>query len=212
MNEPNLVLRMRDHPRSRVVYWPFSRVASTKEGSSPLARGLREVRDRLCGRPGIIPARAGFTRPRPGRWCQPPDHPRSRGVYRTDSATLIHQRFPGSSPLARGLPHAAGCQGGDGRIIPARAGFTWARASLFERGRDHPRSRGVYPICSSIFSALAGSSPLARGLRGHTQVEQRGPGIIPARAGFTYSAKESAPTVRDHPRSRGVYSSNFASE
>ena len=31
-------------------------------------------------------------------------------------------------------------------------------------------------------------------------------GIIPARAGFTFSGTSSRNTCRDHPRSRGVYS------
>ena len=77
-----------------------------------------------------------------------PDHPRSRGVYRTtDIATeagwrIIPARagftrvdgvgleWPlGSSPLARGLLlcRLRGVPGG--RIIPARAGFTTAAAT-----------------------------------------------------------------------------------
>ena len=70
----------------------------------------------------IIPARAGFTlhvRLEPGDHG---DHPRSRGVY------VIPERYrrfmKGSSPLARGLPDGAHGAVGDGRIIPARAGFT----------------------------------------------------------------------------------------
>ena len=30
------------------------------------------------------------------------------------------------------------------RIIPARAGFTWADGERADRIQDHPRSRGVY--------------------------------------------------------------------
>ena len=51
-----------DHPRSRGVY-PFSRAfLMTMRGSSPLARGLREVIARQGVENRIIPARAGFTR------------------------------------------------------------------------------------------------------------------------------------------------------
>ena len=50
-----------DHPRSRGVYSYFVSKKGPYEGSSPLARGLRE--DELKGNEirGIIPARAGFT-------------------------------------------------------------------------------------------------------------------------------------------------------
>ena len=77
----NQVQHTPDHPRSRGVYYISSFIIHHHLGSSPLARGLPAVRARASSRRGIIPARAGFTRP--GRvllgaeW----DHPRSRGVY-----------------------------------------------------------------------------------------------------------------------------------
>ena len=52
------------------------------------------------------------------------DHPRSRGVY---PKTLEEpSNWPGSSPLARGLPIEDGKAASKRRIIPARAGFTLA--------------------------------------------------------------------------------------
>ncbi len=52
-----------DHPRSRGVYPTKESDGRMFVGSSPLARGLRD-RIRLSGRTyGIIPARAGFTKP-----------------------------------------------------------------------------------------------------------------------------------------------------
>ena len=51
-----------------------------------------------------------------------------------------------------------------------------------------------------------GSSPLARGLRRLWVHARLGCRIIPARAGFTMCGKLTAMTLRDHPRSRGVYS------
>ena len=91
----------------------------------------------------------------------------------------------GSSPLARGLLPAGRDFEGEGRIIPARAGFTqeWARGSL----------------------QRIGSSPLARGLRTGSLNLHDDMGIIPARAGFTENIICSAMSNRDHPRSRGVY-------
>ena len=71
---------------------------------------------------------------------------------------------------------------------------------------DHPRSRGVYGRHGRRRRETGGSSPLARGLH-----RRRGPGrrlhrIIPARAGFTLSRRNSHRSPLDHPRSRGVYS------
>ena len=112
---------------------------------------------------------------------------------------------PGSSPLARGLRPA--CPGGvvPRGIIPARAGFTIA---VLENGvvmRDHPRSRGVYRRRPGWLAALAGSSPLARGLHADAPWDNLASGIIPARAGFTLSETGVGPPGSDHPRSRGVY-------
>ena len=195
--------RWADHPRSRGVYseaWERFREAV---GSSPLARGLRQLLQEALPRPGIIPARAGFTRvPAPGA-SGDTDHPRSRGVYKFAS-----HRLPagvGSSPLARGLlfliwptPYFPG-------IIPARAGFTRG-ASVDNAGQgDHPRSRGVYAALTGWERTRAGSSPLARGLRISPAELPPSLRIIPARAGFTPRQRLTSRRSRDHPRSRGVY-------
>ena len=52
---------------------------------------------------------------------------------------------------------------------------------------------------------VAGSSPLARGLRLPRLRGDRRQGIIPARAGFTRRRSRPRPSCQDHPRSRGVY-------
>ena len=194
----------RDHPRSRGVYRIICQSRAQTGGSSPLARGLPHADEPVRHRPGIIPARAGFT-------------------YRGHRDA---RSIPGSSPLARGLPTgAARCRAGGG-IIPARAGFTWGRGARAMRGRDHPRSRGVYSMWRYSRGEAEGSSPLARGLRSEAGSWCYGRGIIPARAGFTpatggtsTSTSGSSPlarglptesssrseSCRDHPRSRGVY-------
>jgi len=134
---------------------------------------------------GIIPARAGFTgRPYRGRRLLR-DHPRSRGVY-----------------LGRDGPDT-----GRLRIIPARAGFTHSYRGGGSSPRDHPRSRGVYHFTRSGVTSVLGSSPLARGLLRRRRLPGGDPGIIPARAGFTFLAALGTTPARDHPRSRGVYSS-----
>ena len=172
-----------DHPRSRGVYQRAQVSGSGVDGSSPLARGLH---------------RGGLDW---WRGCE--DHPRSRGVYLAhtgvDAATV------GSSPLARGL-HGLPLGGGRlGRIIPARAGFTRGIAAKCAVPTDHPRSRGVYQRAQVSGSGVDGSSPLARGLRSGRDESVIILGIIPARAGFTAQTTAHPPSARDHPRSRGVY-------
>ena len=137
-----------DHPRSRGVY-----AAPTEKNVSVK---------------GIIPARAGFTRSDVFAGAREQDHPRSRGVYR--ARMIVLRRFLGSSPLARGLRGERFRAPPRRRIIPARAGFTRNHSSQTYRFRDHPRSRGVYDptMPSPVFAA--GSSPLARGLRGSPSI------------------------------------------
>ena len=192
-----------DHPRSRGVYSAASGRRSRAPGSSPLARGLPSSSFTTVSTGGIIPARAGFTRPEVLLGPVPADHPRSRGVYPGRRRLTAHSQ--GSSPLARGLHAMSSRRTVTRGIIPARAGFTGGPA----RGRgyrgDHPRSRGVYHARGATHAHAHGSSPLARGLR---ILQNRGggaPGIIPARAGFTHEEPGGVGVGADHPRSRGVY-------
>ena len=111
-----------DHPRSRGVYVRRIFSSSTGSGSSPLARGLRRDRQVRCDPVRIIPARAGFTLPRGRTGRAYSDHPRSRGVYLPIACWF--RITLGSSPLARGLLARVDPRAREGRIIPARAGFT----------------------------------------------------------------------------------------
>ena len=174
-----------------------------RSGSSPLARGLLLHAPEILRRPGIIPARAGFTYQRiPVRACRS-DHPRSRGVY----AIEVTLTYPdgGSSPLARGLPGRVRVQGQAPRIIPARAGFTGGCGRPGAAHPDHPRSRGVYRSFSACTWPCTGSSPLARGLLNVDEFCFIPLRIIPARAGFTMGSPSHSAGWGDHPRSRGVY-------
>ena len=172
-----------DHPRSRGVYLNQSMTSWTAVGSSPLARGL--LRAALAARAArrIIPARAGFTDRAGYRPGNSQDHPRSRGVYPLTHGVVSCPA--GSSPLARGLLPLLLLRSVLPRIIPARAGFTSRTPPPRPRGRDHPRSRGVYVFRASVASEFEGSSPLARGLRARRARPRHRGGIIPARAGFT---------------------------
>ena len=172
-----------DHPRSRGVYATAPAVLALVTGSSPLARGLPLPVHGEKLLPGIIPARAGFTGAAPSSAPAPPDHPRSRGVYRSSRLRTVIGL--GSSPLARGLPGIPAYAGSNSGIIPARAGFTRGRGRLGAHRRDHPRSRGVYCTQWAAQGHRDGSSPLARGLHADGKVIGCDGRIIPARAGFT---------------------------
>jgi len=172
-----------DHPRSRGVYLWSRDEYDVARGSSPLARGLPMSRWRKESSSGIIPARAGFTSPAPGRRRQCRDHPRSRGVY--NLAVSWAETGRGSSPLARGLQGERERPERIRRIIPARAGFTSRRLRRVTVAWDHPRSRGVYRALASASPQRSGSSPLARGLRDLALLHGLPERIIPARAGFT---------------------------
>ena len=111
----------------------------------------------------------------------------------------------GSSPLARGLQRLHHRIVFVIRIIPARAGFTVVAVHDRDQGRDHPRSRGVYPSHMLRFFRCEGSSPLARGLLHDLCHISWWGGIIPARAGFTTGLRPAKCSQKDHPRSRGVY-------
>ena len=192
-----------DHPRSRGVYPTGCGPLVLGPGSSPLARGLLPRASATRIHSTIIPARAGFTPRRAGRWHRRADHPRSRGVYGRGFRPC--GGCGGSSPLARGLPAGRLASEAWSRIIPARAGFTRTRLSAPTSSGDHPRSRGVYDERNSRMSGLKGSSPLARGLPEEDRGRHQGMGIIPARAGFTAGDPQLSAARWDHPRSRGVY-------
>ena len=219
-----------DHPRSRGVYLaryyrfivvdgssplarglpPTTKKGANPNGSSPLARGLRSPTDWHPPPRRIIPARAGFTRPRRRRGSRARDHPRSRGVYASPSRRT--KSASGSSPLARGLRHRRRPVHPDRRIIPARAGFTVPADNGENTPSDHPRSRGVYRYSAESMADPPGSSPLARGLLCTSSSADCTDGIIPARAGFTDRVSVAREPGRDHPRSRGVYIENTSAD
>ena len=157
----------------------------------------------MAVRPGIIPARAGFTLVWPPGSRGAGDHPRSRGVYCGRHCTL--RRVVGSSPLARGLRAEHDDRHLRERIIPARAGFTRPPPRRARAPRDHPRSRGVYAHGGFLRGLGGGSSPLARGLPRLFSGAGHLPRIIPARAGFTgWLVDSSGPGLGSSPLARGL--------
>ena len=140
-----LICQYIDRHKERFAAWPICRVLSDSGTKIAPATALHHTT-------GHYP---------PGRSR---DHPRSRGVYYGGAATTLS--FVGSSPLARGLPLLARSGTTVRGIISARAGFTVTRALGDHGTGDHLRSRGVYRARAASSAAVAGSSPLARGLHG----------------------------------------------
>ncbi len=91
----------------------------------------------------------------------------------------------GSSPLARGAPHAHRGDGPRSGLIPARAGSTLTNEAPAASSWAHPRSRGEHATSNQSISWEAGSSPLARGARHGVERAAPARGLIPARAGST---------------------------
>ena len=112
---------------------------------------------------------------------------------------------PGSSPLSRGILLTLLPWLGLGGIIPALAGNTGLLHAPRQGRTDHPRSRGEYVIGAAIGVAIAGSSPLSRGIRWLAHQGLGSTRIIPALAGNTDGRRHATGVVSDHPRSRGEY-------
>ena len=114
----------RAHPRWRGEDQHHLKIGADGAGSSPLARGGRDLHDLVPVTRGLIPAGAGRT-PSPGR---PPRsrgaHPRWRGEDSLRSA--LAKPINGSSPLARGGHLRVRVVAVVDRLIPAGAGRTRA--------------------------------------------------------------------------------------
>ena len=192
-----------DHPRACGVYPRETVGPPWPHGSSPRVRGLRPSAVPATARPGIIPARAGFTRGQPVVVSEETDHPRACGVYGLPK--FGGGVLGGSSPRVRGLRVGQARPLAQARIIPARAGFTRPFPGAFPARLDHPRACGVYLDSFFGFLKSFGSSPRVRGLRVCSRGAAVGCRIIPARAGFTLPVAAGGFFIWDHPRACGVY-------
>ena len=191
----------RAHPRSRGENGVDMTQAIGRLGSSPLTRGKRVSPVQERAGDGLIPAHAGKTGRRPASRPRYGAHPRSRGENGCCGRGSRLDR--GSSPLTRGKRRFRGLRVPRGGLIPAHAGKTpLVHASRFHRWA-HPRSRGENLNLGVECIEIGGSSPLTRGKRLlRSRISPR-PGLIPAHAGKTTSARPEYAPIRAHPRSRG---------
>ena len=131
-------------------------------------------------------------------------HPRSRGEHAHPRQIIFVPL--GSSPLARGTPQKYSFRVAFFGLIPARAGNTVFPSRGAVVLRAHPRSRGEHFGAVVGLPFKGGSSPLARGTRRIIARCSGQLGLIPARAGNTYSTPAVLIRRRAHPRSRGEHS------
>ena len=110
------------HPRSRGEHILGQRGYCGASGSSPLARGTRNIDDQHQHQLRFIPARAGNTAAEVPLEQPATVHPRSRGEH--EPRLPLVPLDSGSSPLARGTPRLGWRLGDAVRFIPARAGNT----------------------------------------------------------------------------------------
>ena len=189
------------HPRSRGENRPRTDDWGNPSGSSPLTRGKPDRLQRREQAPGLIPAHAGKTPPRPRRSSHRRAHPRSRGE--NPPASLPGSGMGGSSPLTRGKPAGTLASELRRRLIPAHAGKTMsAWVGAYSDGA-HPRSRGENVRRDERGGIVSGSSPLTRGKRGFVDEGSRLRGLIPAHAGKTGDCRAYPACSTAHPRSRG---------
>ena len=191
------------HPRSRGEHRAWRMRASTREGSSPLARGARDEALENLGQRGLIPARAGSTGGSPPVRVGGGAHPRSRGEHAMGENP--YWVTVGSSPLARGAPTVRNATASLSGLIPARAGSTSQPRISDSMRRAHPRSRGEHRSCATAAAPARGSSPLARGALLFSRERQSEAGLIPARAGSTQHLRAPFGFFGAHPRSRGEH-------
>ena len=171
-------------------------------GSSPLVRGGPPPRCPRNPPPGLIPARAGRTDDEDVLHVGDGAHPRSCGADAFTYSQLTDGG--GSSPLVRGGPSASSSRLSRSRLIPARAGRTnRTRVGRLKSGA-HPRSCGADCICIRRVWRVHGSSPLVRGGPPSVDSGRRVHGLIPARAGRTWSMTRLTISRRAHPRSCGA--------
>ncbi len=178
------------HPRMRGEGPMRIRDVMVELGSSPHARGGRQVRFFVADEVRLIPACAGRAWSCLSLVVSGAAHPRMRGEGGVDRAAGPQPR--GSSPHARGgQVEGVGGPGGV-RLIPACAGRAGFPPLWPLRRGAHPRMRGEGPQRFGEVDYLTGSSPHARGGRRGRGAGARRAGLIPACAGRALGSLESA--------------------
>ena len=149
----------------------------------------------------LIPARAGKTSARSARTARAGAHPRACG----ENMRELGHKHPnvGSSPRVRGKHPGRQHLERQQRLIPARAGKTPCTCGARTWTRAHPRACGENSAAVSPGGWVSGSSPRVRGKQPHARLDDRGQGLIPARAGKTSAWSRDWTGRWAHPRACG---------
>ena len=189
------------HPRACGENTMATPSVAMATGSSPRVRGKPLPGSRLCGRAGLIPARAGKTGPRAPAAHGSRAHPRACGENSPWSRRRPSPR--GSSPRVRGKPGGPGDGAGHLGLIPARAGKTSLPEPEFMPLVAHPRACGENHNRPGTGADAWGSSPRVRGKRDGRADDGDLPRLIPARAGKTWTSAPPRRRSPAHPRACG---------
>ena len=189
------------HPRACGENTWVSLVTLLAWGSSPRVRGKLSGSSEPAGPVGLIPARAGKTRPTVVVRVRRRAHPRACGENRR--ARRGGRRGWGSSPRVRGkrrtrLPGPSRCG-----LIPARAGKTGWSSARTGAATAHPRACGENAPRRHCTQRAGGSSPRVRGKPARIRRGRVCLGLIPARAGKTRRRRSRSARPRAHPRACG---------
>ena len=130
-------------------------------------------------------------------------HPRVGGEHEINAALI--KLAAGSSPRGRGTPLCVSASVNIGRLIPAWAGNTLARAPTHFCAPAHPRVGGEHRSTLYALVKSDGSSPRGRGTRINWPLQDPGPRLIPAWAGNTPSSHEKPRFPAAHPRVGGEH-------
>ena len=172
-------------------------------GSSPHARGTRNLNRSRIGLLRFIPACAGNTPATDAVIAPLPVHPRMRGEHMGEISwpTVL----AGSSPHARGTPGVSAGNHPAARFIPACAGNTAPHLRQVMGVPVHPRMRGEHYNVTPGLRIGGGSSPHARGTQEELFKAYYNARFIPACAGNTSVQKHHSPPNPVHPRMRGEH-------
>ena len=196
----------RAHPRA--CGENFTRTPATPRagGSSPRVRGKLPVVGSAGDPGGLIPARAGKTRPlrgaftvsgtRQGRLI-PARAGKTAAARCTRACGGAHPRACGENDVSEVM--ATDLEGSSPRVRGKLSGRLPAAASAVA----HPRACGENAAPPPLDQAEVGSSPRVRGKRESVRAPVRSRGLIPARAGKTPSTRPGPGLRAAHPRACG---------
>ena len=202
-NSINIFKSLSVHPRVGGEHDDAGWHGASCAGSSPRGRGTPARNCRSSARQRFIPAWAGNTEITASPPGLPTVHPRVGGEH--DSSFSYPLFCTGSSPRGRGTQPGRSASSGPVRFIPAWAGNTAARGSMWAMSAVHPRVGGEHSSYHSNKSEFFGSSPRGRGTLPPSNSPICVVRFIPAWAGNTLLLETFGQEESVHPRVGGEH-------